>query len=44
MQSDGGAKLDVREPTLEVEKTGYRFVMRGQSLLLNDIKIWNVEP
>lgn len=44
VQSDNGAKLDVREPTLDVEKTGYRFVMRGESLLLDDIKVWNVEP
>ena len=44
VQSDNGAKLDVREPTFDVEKTGYRFVMRGESLLLDDIKVCNVEP
>lgn len=44
VQSDGGAKLDVQEPTLDVEKTGYRFVMRGESLLLDDITVWNVNP
>ena len=44
VQSDSGAKLDIREPSLDVEKTGYRFVTRGESLLLDDIKIWSVEP
>ncbi|MBI2478739.1 MAG: hypothetical protein HYV60_08935 [Planctomycetia bacterium] len=44
VQSDNGAKLDVREPTLDVEKTGYRFVMRGESLLLDDLRVWSVEP
>ena len=34
MHSDAGAKLEAREPSLDVEKTGYRFVMRGKSLLL----------
>ncbi len=37
-------QLDVREPSLDVEKTGYRFVMRGESLLLDDVKVWTVEP
>jgi len=44
VQSDSGAKLDIREPSLDVEKTGYRFVMRGESLLLDDIKVWSVQP
>ncbi|OYW24815.1 MAG: hypothetical protein B7Z55_01100 [Planctomycetales bacterium 12-60-4] len=44
VQSDGGATLDVREPSLDVDKTGYRFVMRGESLLIDDIKVWSVEP
>lgn len=44
VQSDSGAKLVIQEPTLDVDKTGYRFVTRGESLLLDDIKIWNVQP
>ncbi|MCA9124417.1 MAG: hypothetical protein H6822_32105 [Planctomycetaceae bacterium] len=43
IQSDNGAKVSVQEPTFDVEKTGYRFVMRGESLLLDDITVWNVE-
>ncbi len=43
VQSDNGAKLSTQEPTLDIDKTGYRFVMRGESLLLDDIKVWNVE-
>ena len=44
VQSDAGAKLDVQEPTLDVEKTGFRFVMRGESLLLDDFTVWSVAP
>jgi hypothetical protein len=43
VQSDAGAKLDIREPSLDAEKTGYRFVTRGQSLLVDDLKVWSVE-
>ena len=44
VQSDNGAKLSIQEPTLDVDKTGYRFVTRGESLLLDDVTIWNVKP
>jgi 3-keto-disaccharide hydrolase len=43
VQADNGAKAQVSDPSLSVEKTGYRFVMRGESLLLDDVTIWQVE-
>ena len=41
---DNGAKLDVKATGLDVEKTGYRFVMRGSTLLLDDVNVWEVQP
>jgi hypothetical protein len=42
VQADNGAKLTASHPGLDVEKTGYRFVTKGQSLLLDDLTIWQV--
>lgn len=39
-QADNGAKARGSHPGLDVDKPGYRFVMRGESLLLDDLKIW----
>lgn len=44
VQSDSGAKLEVHEPSFDVEKTGYRFVTRGETLQLDDITVWSVAP
>lgn len=44
VQTDNGVKLEAREPSFDVDKTGYRFVMRGSSLALDDLTIWRVEP
>jgi hypothetical protein len=44
VQADNGVKLLVSHPSLDIEKTGYRFVTRGSSLLLDDLTIWQVEP
>jgi hypothetical protein len=41
---DNGLQLQVQEPSLAVEKTGYRFVMKGETLTLDDIKVWKVRP
>ena len=41
---DNGVQLQVQHEGLAVEKTGYRFVMRGVSLLLDDVKVWQVAP
>ncbi|MBM3876460.1 MAG: hypothetical protein FJ386_07050 [Verrucomicrobia bacterium] len=40
VQADNGAKLEASHPELDVDKTGYRFVVRGESLLLSDLKAW----
>jgi Domain of Unknown Function (DUF1080) len=43
VQADNGAKLEVRHPSLDVEKTGYRFVTRGSTLSLDDVNVWEVQ-
>lgn len=43
VQADNGAKVEGSHPELDVEKTGYRFIMRGESLRVSDVKVWNVE-
>ena len=42
--ADNGVRAEASHPSLKVEKTGYRFVTRGSSLLLDDLTIWNVAP
>ena len=44
VQTDDGAKVEVKNPDLNVDKTGYRFVMKGASLLLDDVRVWEVAP
>jgi 3-keto-disaccharide hydrolase len=44
VQADNGVKLEVSNPALAVEKTGYRFVLRGSKLLLDDVSVWDVQP
>jgi len=44
VQADNGVKVEGHDPALAVEKTGYRFVTKGESLLLDDLTIWQVEP
>ncbi len=43
VQADNGVKLEVKHAALDVEKTGYRFVMRGSTLLIDDVSIWEVQ-
>jgi hypothetical protein len=40
LQADNGEKLFAKTPAFNVEKTGYRFVTRGSSLLIDDVTIW----
>lgn len=42
--ADNGAKLEASHPGLALDKTGYRFVTRGSTLLMDDLTVWNVEP
>src|SRR5437667_17948 len=44
VQCDNGVKLEAKHPGLDIEKTGYRFVMRGSTLLLDDVNVWEVQP
>jgi 3-keto-disaccharide hydrolase len=41
VQTDAGLKLKGSDPSLDVDKTGYRFVMRGATLKLDDVKVWS---
>ncbi len=43
VQCDNGVKVEAHHPGLDIEKTGYRFVMRGSTLLLDDINVWEVQ-
>jgi hypothetical protein len=44
VQTDDGAKVELKNPDVNVDKTGYRFVMHGASLLLDDVRVWEVTP
>lgn len=43
VQADNGTKVDGSHPELDVDKTGYRFITRGESLRVADVKVWEVE-
>lgn len=43
VQTDTGAKLSASNPELDADKTGYRFVTAGESLLVDDVKVWETE-
>jgi hypothetical protein len=43
VQADNGVRVEGHDPSLAVEKTGYRFVTKGASLLLDDLTIWAAE-
>jgi hypothetical protein len=44
VQTDNGVKIEGGNPALDVDKTGYRFVTTGESLVLADVKAWEVAP
>jgi hypothetical protein len=44
VQTDNGVKIEGSNPTLDVDKTGYRFVTKGESVLLADVKAWEAAP
>src|SRR4029079_13076941 len=44
VQADNGVKLEAKNAALDIEKTGYRFVIKGSTLLLDDVSIWDVQP
>ena len=44
VRADNGAKIVAKHAGLDVEKTGYRFVLRGATLALDDLTIWQAKP
>lgn len=42
VQTDNGVKLSAAHDALNVDKTGYRFVVRGASVTLADVKAWEI--
>jgi hypothetical protein len=42
VSTDNGVKLVAEHASLDVDKPGYRFVMKGENLLLDDVRIWSV--
>lgn len=43
VQTDNGVQVTGSHPTIRQKKPNYRFVMRGESLLLDDLKIWQLK-
>jgi len=44
VQTDNGVKIEGSHASLDVDKTGYRFVTAGASVALADVKAWEVAP
>ncbi|MFH1300078.1 MAG: family 16 glycoside hydrolase [Planctomycetota bacterium] len=42
-QIDNGLKVEGQHPSLDVDKTGYRFIMKGDTLLIDDVSAWNLD-
>ena len=43
VRTDTNLHLEARDPALNTDKTGYGFVTRGESLLLDDVRVWNTK-
>lgn len=43
VQTDNGLKAEGQHAGLDVDKPNYRFVTRGESLRLDDVRIWSVK-
>ncbi|WP_442507499.1 family 16 glycoside hydrolase [Novipirellula sp. SH528] len=41
VQADNGTSIDVTNNKLDTDKPNYRFVMRGDSLAIDDIHVWS---
>ncbi len=41
--TDNGLKVSGQHPRLDTEKPNYRFVMKGETLSIDDLKIWSVK-
>lgn len=42
-QLDNGMKVEGQHASLDSKKTGYRFVLKGNTLLLDDLSAWNLD-
>jgi hypothetical protein len=42
VQTEHGVKVTGSDPALDVDKTGYRFVTAGESVLVDDVTVWEV--
>jgi len=42
VQTDNGVKLSAAHDALNVDKTGYRFVVKGASVALANVKAWEI--
>jgi hypothetical protein len=42
VQTDNGVKLSAAHEALNVDKTGYRFVVKGASVTLAGVKAWEI--
>ncbi len=43
VQTDNGLTVEASHPTLDTDKPNYRFVMKGDSLSIDDLQIWEVK-
>lgn len=43
VQTDNGLVVEASHPSIDVDKPNYRLVMKGDSLAIDDLLIWDVE-
>ena len=43
VQTDNGISASAQHPKLDTDKPNYRFVMRGETLSIDDLHVWNVK-
>ena len=43
VQVDNGAMVDATNRALDVDKPNYRFVMKGDSLAIDDLQVWELK-
>ena len=41
--TDNGLKVSGQHARLDTDKPNYRFVMKGESLAIDDVKVWSAE-
>ncbi len=43
VQADQGASARAENAGLDVDKTGYRFVVQGEAIAIDDVQVWNTK-